>query len=136
MPKNFYTLESLQATLRRYEAQHVPDCPQRKQIYWRMRPEYRPSSYGPDRPCTCGLDDLLGEHDKEVTMVDLHYNEPLLQFFSYLHLPMNLQRVSQPFSYLAGTIVRELPRNPERSEALRKLLEAKDCAVRAALWKD
>jgi hypothetical protein len=36
---------------------------------------------------------------------------------------------------LASDIVAHLPRNPERTVALRKLLEAKDCAVRAALWK-
>jgi hypothetical protein len=29
-----------------------------------------------------------------------------------------------------------LPRNPERTTALRKLLEAKDCAVRASIYKD
>lgn len=61
--------------------------------------------------------------------------EPLLQFFEYLHLPPHLQDVSQPFCVLAETIVRTLPRNTERTVALRKLLEAKDCAVRAALMK-
>lgn len=61
--------------------------------------------------------------------------EFLLQFFAYTHLPINLQRVSQPFFELAENLVESLPRNPERTVALRKLLEAKDCAVRAAIAK-
>lgn len=63
-------------------------------------------------------------------------NEPLLQFFGYEHLPAHLQGVSRPFGELAMQLVIGLPRNPERTVALRKLLESKDCAVRAALWKD
>ena len=59
----------------------------------------------------------------------------LLQFFSYSHLPDRLQQVSKPFGDLANSIVETLPRNPERTVALRKLLEAKDCAVRALLAK-
>ena len=58
--------------------------------------------------------------------------EFLLQFFAFAHLPEHLQAVSKPFAELANTIL-ELPRNPERTVALRKLLEAKDCAVRARL---
>jgi hypothetical protein len=59
----------------------------------------------------------------------------LLQFFAYEHLPEKLQAVSKPFGDLARTIVETLPSNPERTTALRKLLEAKDCAVRALLFK-
>ena len=59
--------------------------------------------------------------------------EPLLQFFSYSHLPERLQNVSKPFSELAHELL-ALPRNPERTTALRKLLESKDCAVRALLY--
>ncbi len=62
--------------------------------------------------------------------------EPLLQFFAHAHLPEHLAQLSRPFGELAETIVDTLPRNPERTVALRKLLEAKDCAVRAVLWKD
>ena len=61
--------------------------------------------------------------------------EPLMQFFAYAHLPDHLQAVSKPFCDLAATLVVNLPRNPERTEALRKLLESKDCAVRAVLYK-
>jgi hypothetical protein len=59
----------------------------------------------------------------------------LLQFFAYKHLPANLQAASKPFGDLARTLVDTLPRNPERSTAIRRLLEAKDCAVRALLFK-
>ena len=62
-------------------------------------------------------------------------DEPMLQFFAYDHLPERLRDVSEPFGTLAQAIVVTLPRNPERTVALRKLLEAKDCAVRAVLWK-
>lgn len=58
----------------------------------------------------------------------------MLQFFRYEHLPAKLQLVSQPFCVLAEQIVGSLPRNPERTVALRKLLEAKDCAVRSLLY--
>lgn len=76
-------------------------------------------------------------------------SEHIIQFFAYEHLPAKLQEVSKPFADLARAIVGDergmpggtsiqfpLPRNPERTVALRKLLEAKDAAVRAALAKD
>ena len=59
--------------------------------------------------------------------------EHIMQFFAFTHLPAHLQHVSRPFATLAENIVEELPRNPERTVALRKLLEAKDAAVRARL---
>lgn len=61
-------------------------------------------------------------------------SDPLLQFFTYKHLPPHLQEISQPFCELAEHIINTLPRNPERTTALRKLLEATDCAVRAKLF--
>lgn len=61
--------------------------------------------------------------------------EFLLQFFAWAHLPPHLQEASRPFGELAERLVETLPRNPERTTALRKLLEAKDCAVRARLAK-
>ena len=51
--------------------------------------------------------------------------------FSYDHLPPHLATVSKPFGELAQWIVENIPRTPERTVALRKLLEAKDAAVRA-----
>ena len=62
-------------------------------------------------------------------------HEYLMQFFKYDHLPEKLQAVSKPFGDLAQNLVDTLPSNPERSTALRKLLEAKDCAVRALLFQ-
>lgn len=75
--------------------------------------------------------------------------EHILQFFAYAHLPAHLQLVSKPFCDLAHAMVMgdnvpesgtvtfgsPLPRNPERTVALRKLLEAKDAAVRALVAK-
>jgi hypothetical protein len=58
----------------------------------------------------------------------------MLQFFTWAHLPGHLQVVSEPFGLLALRLTETLPRNPERTTALRKLLEAKDCAVRAVLY--
>jgi hypothetical protein len=63
-------------------------------------------------------------------------SEPILQFFSWEHLPPRLQHFSRPFSELARQVVESLPRNPERTVALRKLLEAKDAAVRAAIYQE
>lgn len=60
----------------------------------------------------------------------------LLQFFAYEHLPPHLQIVSQPFGDLARELAKSLPMNAESTVALRKLLEAKDCAVRAVLYKE
>lgn len=62
-------------------------------------------------------------------------DDPLLQFFAYDHLKSELQEYSKPFASLARWLVDTLPRNPERTTALRKLLEAKDYAVRAQLFK-
>ena len=62
--------------------------------------------------------------------------DPMLQFFDYAHLPDRLQVISKPFGDLAQTMVETLPRNPERSACLRKLLESKDSAVRASIYKD
>lgn len=60
----------------------------------------------------------------------------MLQFFAYEHLPPNLQAVSKPFSDLAHSIALTHPANPERTAGLRKLLEAKDCIVRATIYKE
>lgn len=59
--------------------------------------------------------------------------DPILQYFTFEHLPEHLQEVSMSFAQLAAHIVRVVPRSPERTVALRKLLESKDAAVRAAL---
>jgi hypothetical protein len=62
-------------------------------------------------------------------------SDPIMQFFSHAHLPMPLAGVSRPFCELAEHICAALPRNAERTVALRKLMEAKDAAVRASIAK-
>lgn len=58
---------------------------------------------------------------------------PILDFFQYKHLPENLQKISAPLGEIAEKMAETLPDGPEVSAGLRKLLEAKDCFVRAAL---
>lgn len=53
--------------------------------------------------------------------------------FQYEHLREDLRPVSQACAELAEVMVERLPDGPELSAGLRKLLEAKDCFVRAAL---
>lgn len=53
--------------------------------------------------------------------------------FTYAHLPSHLQAISKPCHNLAEAMLQELPDGPELTAGLRKLLEAKDCFVRAAL---
>jgi len=60
-------------------------------------------------------------------------SERMLQFFQFAHLPEHLAKVSRPFCDLAYVLVDMLPAGAERTVALRKLLESKDCAVRAKL---
>lgn len=60
---------------------------------------------------------------------------PIMQYFAYEHLPMHLQVVSRDLCELAKKMESELPECAETSAGLRKLLEAKDCFVRASLAK-
>lgn len=64
--------------------------------------------------------DTIGRHPSTVQA---------LRGFAYDHLPAYLQEVSKPFHDLAETMLGRLPDDPELSAALRKLREAKDCAV-------
>ena len=59
---------------------------------------------------------------------------PIMQFFTYSHLPYGgPKEVGKLCSQLATTMEYTLPRCAETSAGLRKLLEAKDCFVRAAI---
>ena len=59
---------------------------------------------------------------------------PIMKFFTFAHLPAGkLQETSRLFADFAQTIESSLPENAEKSVALRKILEAKDAAVRACL---
>lgn len=51
--------------------------------------------------------------------------------FEHEHLPAHLAEISRPFAELADHLVARLQDGPELSAGLRKLVEAKDCAVRA-----
>lgn len=68
-------------------------------------------------------------NDGQVASVHLD----LLRFFSFDHLPAHLQAVSAPFCAMAWRIARRSKDPREATVAIRKLLEAKDAAVRAAL---
>ena len=58
----------------------------------------------------------------------------ILRYFNYSHLPTTrLRSVSKHFYELAHTMLQTVPEGPETTAGLRKLLEAKDCFVRAAL---
>ena len=59
--------------------------------------------------------------------------ERMLKWFAYDHLPEHLKPVSKPFGELADALCGEIAPGPERTVMLRKLLEAKDAAVRAKL---
>ena len=59
----------------------------------------------------------------------------IVEYFEYKHLPEHLQVVSKPFGELANAMNENLDDGPEKSAGLRKLLEAKDCMVRASLDK-
>lgn len=56
-----------------------------------------------------------------------------IKYFNYAHLPAKLQEVSKPIGDLAAMLEGSIPDGPEKSAGMRKLLEAKDCFVRASL---
>ncbi len=58
---------------------------------------------------------------------------PILKYFTWTHLPPHLQVTSKLLAGVAAQMDAELPDGPEKSAGLRKLLEAKDCFVRASL---
>jgi hypothetical protein len=75
----------------------------------------------PPEYCTMDLGDVSGLDAPK---------EPLLQFFGEFYAKP--WPVHEAFAKLAKEIVDLLPRNPERTVALRKLIEAKDAAIRAS----
>lgn len=58
---------------------------------------------------------------------------PIMKYFAFEHLPEKLQLVSKPIGEVARAMDATLPDGAEKSAGLRKLLEAKDCLVRAAM---
>ena len=59
--------------------------------------------------------------------------ERMMKWFEYGHLTGDLRLTSEKFHALASNICGDVPAGPERTVALRKLLESKDAAVRATL---
>lgn len=86
--------------------------------------------YGEDRWALEGVTPGSDIDDSDLT------GDRMLQFFRFSHLPPRLQEVSRSFARLALMAAKMLPGNPERTVALRKLLEAKDCSVRAVLYEE
>jgi hypothetical protein len=69
-------------------------------------------------------------------MDDLTTKYPILKHFQFAHLPPRLQAVSASICETAVQMAQDLPHDPETSAGLRKLLEAKDCFVRAELSRE
>lgn len=74
------------------------------------------------------------QFDEGYTLIP-EQSEPqgIMRYFEFKHLPPKLQTISQPIGELAALMNATLPDGPEKSAGLRKLLEAKDCLVRAHL---
>ena len=82
---------------------------------------------GPRHPETGAL--LIGE---ELAMHALPPPDRMLRLFAFEHLQRaDLRALSMQFSDFAHRLVDAIPSGPERTVALRKLLEAKDAAIRA-----
>lgn len=104
-------------------------CPRRK--YWGTGPG--PVGCGTCETCVAFTSALRGDNSDtaiDITMPKHPSVEHILQFFTYEHLPDYLQKISKPFCDLASTLAKNLE-GPELTICLRKMLEAKDCAVRA-----
>jgi len=78
-------------------------------------------------------DSQLPKTETKTPMPKVKSGREIMKFFKYDHLPERLANISQPFCDLASMIDGALPVNDESTVALRKLLEAKDAAVRATL---
>lgn len=62
-------------------------------------------------------------------------NVPSLQFFATGHLKPGFKEMVEKFRDVAAFVVQNSPNNPERTAALRKIVEAKDAACRALIMK-
>lgn len=82
-----------------------------------------------------GVQNGLEKNPVTIPLLPEELIEPLLQFFKYDHLPVDLQNVSRPFFRIATDLIAKLPDNVERTNALRRLLESKDSAVRSKIFE-
>jgi len=78
------------------------------------------------REFTISDDDYYSETGTKVS--------PIVKFFESDHLSSELTPIARDFERFAKAIDAQLPSTAEKSAGLRKLLEAKDCAIRAALY--
>ncbi len=84
-----------------------------------------PQTHNPDEGSVSGLIEAAGARHFST----LH----VVQFFAYEHLRPDLAAVSKVFADAMLATLAKLSDGPELTVALRKLLEAKDAAVRQAL---
>ncbi|MBX9937679.1 MAG: hypothetical protein K2Y32_00415 [Candidatus Obscuribacterales bacterium] len=114
------------------------------------------ASYGATRKCF-GFDpsanvniETREEHDAEPMRVEKPEPVPALptalanrhgsvrdicEYFKYGHLPLELQAVVEPICSTIDILLEQIEDSSELTAGLRKLLEAKDCFVRAKLRK-
>lgn len=75
------------------------------------------------------VDKALEKHLRELAL-----DEPIARYFTFTHLPDGpMRETSRNLAIIARRTVTEVRPSAERSAGLRKLLEAKDCLVRAVL---
>jgi hypothetical protein len=56
----------------------------------------------------------------------------MLRWFAYKHLPEEMHRIATTFDAMAQWMVEVIPASDEATVAMRKLLESRDAAIRAA----
>ena len=78
-----------------------------------------------------GIDGTVIEHIFDNSQMTT--NTPIMKFFTFEHLPPKLKDVSQAFCQVAQFVDAHLAPGTEKAVCLRKLLEAKDAGVRAAI---
>lgn len=76
---------------------------------------------------------MTHSNDNQRNQPQSNQTPEILKYFAYGHLPLHLQRISKPFHDIAMEMVNTQTPSAELSAGLRKLLEAKDCFVRASL---
>ena len=86
-----------------------------------------------EAPRESALDFVSAVVNEHAVILDELDWEKIMKFFSYEHLPEPLQAISKQIAETAVFMADELPDNAEKTAGLRKLLEAKDCFVRANL---
>lgn len=98
--------------------------------------KHEPKQHRDGKPAwcpTCGLTADYQDPSAPGTLPQPPGTPDIMRYFNYSHLPHSLAVVSKPFCELAWWVYDELNDGPEKSTALRKLLEAKDAAVRTAV---